>query len=76
MIINETKLTMLNPAGRVVSVPFHLKTELLKQGFKIISNAKEEYYPTWDKGNKSWQKDVVNVVEDIDVNNFLEVDKL
>ncbi len=74
--MNESQLTMLNPGGRVVKVPFSMKIELLKKGFKIISNAKEEYYPTYDSSNKSWQKDVVNVVEDIDTDNFLEVDKI
>ena len=75
MIINETKITMLNPSGRVISVPFSMKNHLLKQGFKLIMNAKEEYLPQYDQNNKGWQKDVV-VVENIDVNDFLEVERL
>jgi len=72
---NNDKMNMLNPAGRVVSAPVYMKKELLSKGWAIITNPKEEYYPTYDKRNGSWQKDLA-IVEDIDPSNFLEVERI
>lgn len=69
------KIKMLNPTGRVVDVYARMKDQLIKQGFKMIVNPREEYYPSHDKQNSGYWKDQ-NVIENIQIDNFLEVDKL
>ena len=76
MIDPSEKIQMLNPAGRVVNVPMFQKKELLTKGFKIIVNAKEEWYPNYDTRNGEWNSERLNVVENIEPANFLEVKKI
>jgi len=69
-------ITVIGVDGRVRTVPSHLKKQLLAQGFRIITNAREEYYAQHDKTLKDggWQQE--NIIEDIDAVNFLEVEKI
>lgn len=71
----DVPIQLLNPTGRVVTVSSHMKEELLKKGFRIIINPKEEYYPTYDSQADRYLKDQ-NIMENIPVSDILEVDKL
>lgn len=73
-MIEETKLTFLNPSGRVITANGNMKKELLAKGFRMIVNPKEEYYPSYDKSNYGTQD--WNVIENIETSNYLEVTKL
>lgn len=69
------KIQMINPTGRVVIVPISMKNTLLKQGFKIIINPKNEYYPQHDEKNSGF-RDYENIIESMEAGNFLEVEKV
>ena len=47
-IDQTTKCTLLAPDGGVRYIPLYLKDGLLKQGWKVINNPKQEYYPAYD----------------------------
>lgn len=69
------KITMVGLDGKVRKMPYYLKDELLKQGWAIITNAKQEYYPQYDRTVKGYETPNPEVAGDED-KNYLEVDKI
>ena len=45
----ENQISMVNQRGRVVWVDEHKVPELRDQGWRIIVNPKEAYYPQYDQ---------------------------
>lgn len=72
----QDKVQMIGVDGRVRSVPSYLRESLLKEGFKMIYNAKEEYYPNYDVRNTDYQSKDMNIIEDIEPSEYLEVEKI
>lgn len=70
-IDQNTKITMLGLDGGVKYVPLYMKEELLKKGWKVITNPKEEYYPQYDQTLQGYFS-APDVVEEVE-SNFLEV---
>lgn len=67
----STKISMLGIDGGVKYVPIYMRDELLKKGWKVITNPKMEYYPQYDQSLQGFTTDS-EAVEEND-NNFLEV---
>lgn len=74
MLDKSTTINLLNPRGRVITVPLYLKISLLAQGYKLIMNPKEEWYPQHDK--RVNESNDLNVLENIEEGNILEVEKI
>lgn len=70
-IDQNTKCTMLAPDGGVRYIPLYMKEELLKKGWKIINNPKEEYYPQYDTTLQGYTTNAETVEEED--SNVLEV---
>lgn len=67
----NSKISMLGVDGGVKYVPAYMREELLKKGWKIISNPKMEYYPQYDQGLQGFATNSESVEEED--SNFLEV---
>lgn len=71
MIDPNTKTTMVAPDGGVRYIPFYMRDQMLKQGWKVINNPKVEYYPEFDQtlqGNTT----ISEIIEE-EESNLLEV---
>lgn len=73
-MIEDTKIKMIGSDGRVRIVPDYMKDKLIAQGFRLIVNAKEEYYPQHDIRNGGDK--ALNIMEDVEPIDQLEVEKL
>jgi hypothetical protein len=71
MIDQNSKISMLGVDGGVKYVPAYMREELLKKGWKVISNPKMEYYPEWDQSLQGYRPDDDSVEEEN--NNLLDV---
>lgn len=71
MIDPSTKITMLGLDGGVKYVPAYMREDLLKRGWKVIINPKEEYYPQYDRTIQGYSN-TSETIEEED-SNYLEV---
>jgi hypothetical protein len=69
------KLHFIGVDGKLRKMPYYMKDELLKQGWAIVSNPKQEYYPQYDRTVKGYEIPNTEIAGDED-KNFLEVDKI
>lgn len=71
------EVSMVNTRGRVVWIDEVKVVELRDQGWRIIVNPKERYYPQYDQSTGSVKEDEVGsatkVVENDDYNNRLGI---
>jgi hypothetical protein len=67
----NSTISMIGVDGGVKYVPSYMREELLKKGWKVVSNPKMEYYPQYDRSLQGFTTDSETVEEDD--NNFLEV---
>lgn len=72
--IDSTKLTMVKPDGKVGLFPYMMKAELLKKGFALITNPKQNYYVQFDRTLKGYGQNPEEVKDDDP--SYLEVEKL
>ena len=70
-IDQTTKCTLLAPDGGVRYIPLYLRDGLLKQGWKVINNPKQEYYAQYDQSLQGFSENSDTVDEK--ESNLLEV---
>ena len=65
----STQQTLINPKGRVVFV-HNAEVEIRRaQGWKIINNPRQDYYPEWDTsaGGRSAPENIIDDLSDSDI---------
>jgi len=71
---DNTFINMIGPDGKVRNIRSYMKDELLKKGFRVVINPKQEWYPQFDSSLKSnINPNITEVSEDSD---FIRVEKL
>ena len=73
MQLNSDKITMVGVDGKLRLVPLYMKEELLAQGWGLVTNPKQNYYPQYDKTLKGYGDVPPNIDEDT---NYLEIEKI